>query len=135
MYFSATGKWSDAGRWSDADSKVGVLSTEIRCYKSFGFCEEADAYSVNGQAVVGETTYDIVRWDATGIVAVDNAPCIVNTLQIDFGVKRVATKRTLRANTKEVLCGAFSSQDARTSLLGGVSEEKEKNTRKADSRD
>src|SRR5438552_10272638 len=53
-----------AGKWSDADSTLGVLSTEIHCYKTFLFCEEADARLILGQGTVGLDTYDILRWDS-----------------------------------------------------------------------
>lgn len=47
------------GRWSDADEHLAVWSTEIQCYEHFGFCVEADATYLNGQA--GETGSHIHR--------------------------------------------------------------------------
>src|SRR5258708_5518866 len=36
--------WAFAeGKWSDAGSDVGINSTDIHCYKRFGFCEVATA--------------------------------------------------------------------------------------------
>ena len=59
------------GKWSDADDHLAVLSTEIHCYERFGFCEEADASYVGGQAGVILTTFDILRWDKQELIAVD----------------------------------------------------------------
>ena len=39
LYGFAEGKWSNAG------PDVGINSTEIHCYKRFGFCEVASATS------------------------------------------------------------------------------------------
>jgi hypothetical protein len=38
------------GKWSDADDHLAVWSTEIHCYRSFGFCEEAVATYYFGEA-------------------------------------------------------------------------------------
>lgn len=123
-YFHAVGKWSDSARWSDAE-KVGVLSTELRCYKSFGLCEEADAYFVTGQAIIGGDSYSVLRWNTRELFAEDSeAPCVVRTLRIDFGAKSVTASTRLKGSPGDARCREFSSRDERTALLSGLKEEK-----------
>jgi hypothetical protein len=82
-----------AGKWSDAGPDVGMISTEIHCYKRFGFCEVANASTsplTRGLASVSLTSFDILRWDASEMIAVDSSPiCVVNTLRFDFVAKKV----------------------------------------------
>ena len=54
------------GKWSDADDHLGVWSTEIQCYKSFGFCDEADAMYSFGQAGASLNSLDISPLGQTG---------------------------------------------------------------------
>ena len=45
------------GKWSDATIRAGAMSTEIHCYKRFGFCEVASADSISeGPAI--ESVYE-----------------------------------------------------------------------------
>ncbi len=89
LYFLADGRWSDAG------DHVGLLSTEIKCYKAFGFCDVANAHWVISQAGVTLRTFEIIRWDNTEIIAVDNSPaCVTETLRADLNAKRVSLSST-----------------------------------------
>lgn len=84
LYFHALGKWSDAG------GHVGLLSTEIKCYKAFGFCDVANAHWILSQASVTLRTFEIVRWDNTAIIAVDRAPlCERDTIRAELPKKKV----------------------------------------------
>src|ERR1700730_13119484 len=55
------------GKWSNVDN-VGIDSTEIECFKRFGFCHEANAHSYDGQAWGNLTTYDILRWHSKELI-------------------------------------------------------------------
>src|ERR1022692_2978960 len=73
--------WAYAvGKWSDARDDVGIYSTEIHCYKRFGFCEVSGASTFFGLASVSLTSFDILRWDTSEMIAVDSSPmCLFNT--------------------------------------------------------
>jgi hypothetical protein len=71
------------------DSTRGHLSTQIQCYKSLSFCDVANATADSGQADVSLDQFDIRRWDAKEIIAVDSsAICLVSTLRVDLVEKR-----------------------------------------------
>jgi hypothetical protein len=115
-YFFAVGKWSDAR------STEAVMSTEIHCYKTFTFCEEADAHVLFGQATVGLESYDILRWDVDELIAVDSSPiCFVNTLRVDFKTKRVTNTMAPKGEVKDPFCKGLEGS---TAFLGGVEDEK-----------
>ena len=100
--------WAYAsGKWSDSGPDVGVNSTEIHCYKRFGFCEVASASASAKLAEVNLTSFDILRWDATEIIAVDSSPiCVVNTLRFDFAAKKVTIGST--SHPSKLAFGHFS---------------------------
>jgi hypothetical protein len=122
-YAYAVGKWSDAGK------DVGTNSTVIHCYKRFGFCEVANAYSLGTQAWVNLDSFDILRWDDKEMLAVDSSSiCLVNNLRIDFVARKVSLSSTSKGETKvklgetEVkLCDAADAQ--KTSFLTGLKDE------------
>ncbi len=122
------------GKWSDARNDIGVHSTEVHCYQRFGFCELANAYSMQGQAWVDFNTYDILRWDNRELIAVDSSPiCIVNTLRFDLAAKKVTHSATSKGETKNKVCNAI--QTPPTAFLIGVEDElkrieSEKNTKR-----
>jgi hypothetical protein len=125
-FFLTIGKWSDASRCSD-EAKVFTPSTEIHCYKAFSFCDEANAISVRGQPSLDTTSYNILRWDAKEIVAVNSeAPCIEDTLQVDFDARRVTATRALKHKPNDPWCKTFSTKDERVAFLEGMKEELEK---------
>lgn len=99
LYFSAD------GRWSDADPHVGMMSTHVECYKALGFCAMASADWHMNQAFVQTYTYDILRWDAREIVAEDSSPiCVINSLRVDIGTKRVTLSSTDKGITSDAVC-------------------------------
>lgn len=105
------------GRWSDSDVHMAVWSTEIHCYERFGFCEEADAVYIDGQAGATLSTFDILRWDNQELIAVDSSPiCVVNTLRFDFAAKKVTLTMALKGETKDPFCREVK---ATTTFLGG----------------
>lgn len=115
-----------AGKWSDADAEVGVNSTELHCYQRFGLCEVADASASDGTAWVKLTSYDILRWDAVELIAVDSSPiCLVNTLRFDFAAKTVSLSSTSKGDTKNKVCRALPLTPA-AFLIGGRGEPKKK---------
>jgi hypothetical protein len=110
-----------AGKWSDAGANVGMNSTELHCYKRFGLCEVADASALEGSAWVKLTSYDILRWDAAEMIAVDSSPiCLVNTLRFDFAAKKVSISSTSKGNTKDELCKNLSPSMMATAFLTGA---------------
>lgn len=113
LYLFADGKWSDAGE------HLGALSTEVRCYKSFGFCDVGSAEWNGSEAFVSLSDYDILRWDANVIVAVDSSPiCIVNTLRVDLVTKRITLSSSDKGVTKDPFCKG--SDKLSTAVLWGM---------------
>ncbi len=116
------------GKWSDADEHLAVLSTEIHCYGSFGFCEEADATYLNGEVGTTLTSLDILRWDKHELIAVDSSPiCIVNTLRIDFSAKKATITTSLKGETKDPFCKDIK---ATTAFLGGAGDQIKKDLKR-----
>jgi hypothetical protein len=110
-----------AGKWSDAGADVGINSTEIHCYKSFGFCEVAEASASSGSAWVKLTSYDVLRWDTSELIAVDSSPvCLVNTLRFDFAAKKVSTSSTSKGVTRDKVCNAITASMTATAFLTGA---------------
>src|ERR1035437_7910961 len=118
LYADAVGKWSDGGK------DVAVQSTEIHCYQRFGFCEAASAISLDGKASVILESYDILRWDAGEMIAVDSSPiCVVNTLRFDFAAKKVSLSSTSKGETRDKFCKDLTPSDTATAFLtGGIGE-------------
>jgi hypothetical protein len=121
LYFYAAGKWSDAG------DHAGPLSTDIRCYKTLGFCDVASALLLEGYGgitVVALDTFDILRWDSNEIIAVDSSPiCIVNTLRVDLATKRVTVSSSDKGVNKDSFCKG--SDKLSTAVLWGMEDIKE----------
>ena len=117
--------WAYAmGKWSDAGEDVGTNSTQIQCYKRFGLCEAASAYSMAGQAWVNLDTFDILRWDDREMISVDSSPaCTVNTLRFDFVSKKVSISSASKGETRNGLCKEIISATAHTAFLIGVKDE------------
>jgi len=110
------------GKWSDATIRAGAMSTEIHCYKRFGFCSvaSADAYSEGPASVsVSNSDFDILRWDHAEIIAVDTSPiCVMNTFRVDIAAKTItlsSTKKVDAAGEKDKFCKDI---DTPTSVLG-----------------
>jgi hypothetical protein len=114
--------WTEAkGKWSDADDKLGTDSTHIECYKKLGFCSEAEAYSLGGQAWVRLETLDILRWDSEELIAVDSSPiCQVDQIRFDFKTKQVTVTGSLKGDTKVPFCKDLKPT---TAFLGGLKDE------------
>lgn len=111
------------GKWSDAGDAVAMLSTEIHCYKSFGFCEVATAFPTFGRATVGLESFDILRWDDAEMIAVDSSPiCVMNNLHFDFVGRKVSLNSTSKG-TREKLCLAVTSDAEKTAFLTGEEDE------------
>ena len=103
-YLYAVGKWSDAG------DHVAPDSTSIQCYKALGFCDVASAHWNGAQATADLSSYDILRWDAKEIIAVDSSPvCIVNTLRADLETKRVTLSSASKGETSNPICKSLES--------------------------
>jgi hypothetical protein len=114
--------WTEAsGKWSDAGKEMGTTSSHVECYKKFGFCTEAEAYSLGGQAWVNVMTLDILRWDDRELIAVDSSPtCQVNQIRLDFKTKQVSATESLKGETKDPFC---KDVKATTAYLGGLKDE------------
>jgi hypothetical protein len=104
------------GRWSDADPHVGVMSTNIQCYKALGFCEVASAEWMGNQATLLADSFDILRWDTGEIIAVDSSPiCVVNSLRADLATKRVTLSSADKGVARDPFCKG--SEKIPTSVL------------------
>ncbi|SPF42388.1 exported hypothetical protein [Candidatus Sulfotelmatobacter kueseliae] len=114
--------WTEAsGKWSDAGKDMGTTSSHVECYKKFGFCTEAEAYSLGGQAWVNVTTLDILRWDSQELIAVDSSPtCQVNQIRFDFKTKQVSVTESPKGETKDPFCKDVKPT---TAYLGGLKDE------------
>jgi hypothetical protein len=107
------------GKWSDAGDHIGPDSTQIRCYKSFGFCDVANAKADFGDATVSVDSFDILRWDGKEIIAVDSSSiCVVNTLRVDLVTKRITLSSSDKGETKDPFCKG--SDKLSTAVLWGV---------------
>ena len=107
------------GQWSDSTDATAVQSSEIHCYKRFGFCEVASADSIGGPngVYVSLNSFDIVRWDKQEMIAVDSSPiCLVNTLRADFQKHKVTLSSTSKGETKDKMC---EHTETPTAFLGG----------------
>jgi hypothetical protein len=123
--------WAYAsGKWSDADPDLGLDSTEIHCYKRFGFCELANASSLSRVASVGLFTFDILRWNASEMVAVDTSPlCVMNTLRFDFPAKKVSIRSTSKGETRDKVCRDPAAPTMATAFLTGAVRDSEPKTK------
>jgi hypothetical protein len=123
--------WAYAeGKWSDAGPDVGINSTDIHCYKRFGFCEIASASSSSKLASVSLVSFDILRWNASEMIAVDSSPiCLVNTLRFDFATRRVSISSTSKGETQARLCKDLTPSMSATAFLIGASREVEQKGR------
>ena len=84
---------------------VRINSTDIHCYKRFGFCEVASALSSLRLASVSLSSFDILRWDTSEMIAVDSSPiCLVNTLRFDFAAKKVSISSTSKDEARDKIC-------------------------------
>jgi hypothetical protein len=115
-----------AGKWSDAGDGVGQNSTEIHCYQRFGFCEVGSASALFKESWVTLTNYDILRWDANEMIAVDSsALCVVNTVRFDFVAKKVSISSASKGETRSKACASLSPSDLATAFLIGATGEPE----------
>jgi len=124
--------WAFAeGKWSDAGPDVGKNSTDIHCYKRFGFCEVASASNSFKLASVSLSSFDILRWDASEMIAVDSSPiCVVNTLRFDFAAKKVSLSSTSKGETRDQFCTGLTTSITATTFLTGALGEPEQGKRK-----
>jgi len=115
-----------AGKWSDAGEHVGINSTEIHCYKRFGFCEVAGAWTSFGLASVNLISFDILRWDTSEMIAVDSSPiCLVNTLRFDFVANKVGISSASKGETRDKFCKDQAPSTAfLTGATGGTDQKK-----------
>jgi hypothetical protein len=132
----ATTTLDAVGRWSpDVESGgsplIGPMSAEVRCFKTFGFCEQLGAIVTPGSSsvtVLVVQDFDIAHWDHKQILAIDDtSPCVTSTLRIDFGAKTVEQSRTLKTPTKDRSCKEFSHLDEWTTFLVGIDGGKKRN--------
>ena len=111
------------GKWSDAGKEIAVNSTEIRCYKRFGFCEVSSAMVSEGLASVNVDDFDVLRWDADELIAVDSSPiCVANNLRVDFKTKKVSISSTSKGASDDKFCREVDADPAalKTAFLTGT---------------
>ena len=122
-YALVIGKWS----WN-LGSNVSIDSTEIHCYKAFGFCEVATAYTEYKMLWVNLDTFDIVRWDDDEMIAVSSGYCIEETLRLDFVAKRVSLSEALISEKKSHRSCRKVTVNPTGFLIGLRDEEKQMHT-------
>lgn len=114
------------GKWSDDSKAAGMNSTEIHCYKAFGFCEAAHSFAIDARIGVSLDSYDILRWDRQEMIAVDSSPiCIVNTLRVEFATKRVSMSSASKGVKDDKFCASLDADPAalKTAFLTGLDDE------------
>lgn len=81
---SARGKWkATTGKPGDEPAFKHVVS--IECWKDRGQCLECTANVVGGEPDLELEYYEILRWDANGILAQNDSPdCMTNQLVVNF---------------------------------------------------
>jgi hypothetical protein len=100
------------------------FSTDIHCYKRFGFCEVASASTSVRLASVSLSMFDIRRWDTSEMIAVDSSLiCLVNTLRFDFAAKKVSISSTSKGETRDRFCKDLTPSMAATAFLTGANGE------------
>lgn len=114
--------WAHAvGKWSDAGKDVNLMSTEIHCYQRFGFCDVANAFSLDGKAGIMTGSFDILRCDDQEIIAVENsAICVVNILRFDIVAKKVTISSASKGNNDDKMCKEMTHWTEGTSFLIGA---------------
>jgi hypothetical protein len=114
--------WAYAeGKWSDAGADVAMNSTSMHCYKRFGFCEVAEAFTIFKVASVRLNSFDILRWDTSEMIAVDSSPtCLVNTLRFDLVAKKVSLSSTSKGETRSKICKDLTPAMTATAFLTGA---------------
>jgi hypothetical protein len=81
---------------------------------------------VPNDAPRASTVLTFCGWDKHELIAVDSsAKCVVNTLRIDFTMKKVTISTALKGETKDEAC---KESKATTAFLGGVDNEVKKMT-------
>lgn len=97
--FSATGNWVAA----DTKAKPEIPSeTEIDCNKNSRACVEATAEFYMGHPHVTVNYYQVIRWDADGIIATDTSgTCMTVTLQISLADKRISSTHAVKRLDQE----------------------------------
>jgi len=109
------------GQWSDAGEHIGLLSTQIHCYKQLGFCSLADADWDGTGAIANLVDFDILRWNVDEIIAVDSSPdCAVNTIRVDLKEKRVTMSSAEKGKSNDAICKKLAT--SRTAVLLGSKE-------------
>ncbi len=96
-----------AGKWSDAGDNLGMDSTRIQCYKAFGFCEIAQAFNFNGDAVVNLDDFDILQWNDNELIATDGDKC-ASTLRVNFKTEQVTiSSSTAKSELASLVCTRY----------------------------
>jgi len=130
MTLDAVGRWSPDVE-SGGSPLIGPMSAKVRCFKTFGFCEQLGAIVTPGSlsvTVLVVQDFDIAHWDDKEILAIDDtAPCVTSTLRINFGAKTVEQSRALKTSTKDRSCKQFTHLDESTTFLVGTDGGKRKN--------
>ena len=95
-----------AGKWSNAGDSAGMLSVEIHCYKSLGFCEVANTFPSGDEANVALDSFDIRRWDSHEMIAVSGPDICgaVSIIRVDLAKKRVTRTFSDKGVTEGPVC-------------------------------
>lgn len=119
QYVSVEGTWVIEGQ----RQAFPLQATEIRCERAMGRCSSATAQVMLGdQMHVDLGFYDIVSWEKSRIVFVDDSPlCVRYVYTIDLISKSVNGVRTKRpqANPSAAPCESVD-KELRLTLKGGL---------------
>jgi len=126
---TATTTLDAVGRWSPDEESggsplLGPMSAEVRCFKTFRFCERLGAIVASASSsttVLVVQDFEIARWDDKEILAIDDtAPCVTSALRVNFMAKTVQQSRALKTSAKDRSCKEFSHLDEWTTFLVGI---------------
>jgi hypothetical protein len=118
QYALAQGTWVIEGQ----KQAFPLQATEIRCERPLGRCSSATAQVMLGDQMHADLgLYEIVTWEKSRIVYVDDSPlCVRYVYTIDLVSKSVNGVRTKRpqASPSAGTCGSYD-EELRLSLKGG----------------
>jgi hypothetical protein len=97
---SARGKWkATTGKPGDDPAFKHVVS--IECWKERGQCLECTANVIEGEPDLELEYYEILRWDASGILAQNDSPdCMINQIIMNFREQSVTAIDSPKATAK-----------------------------------
>jgi hypothetical protein len=118
FFFVLPKEFSVVGQWTPSDPKDKnsmPRETQIDCFRQTNECVEADAEYYMERAHVTVSYSRILKWDSTGIIAVDDSgTCVSRTIIVSFASKSLSatySPKKLLEKQKEA-CKFFGMKDS-----------------------